>query len=240
MFIDMHCHILPGVDDGAESFEKACELIIQGAESGTTVMTVTPHYNNPDKQNGKYNKQLIADAYKQLKSALKNKDIPVTLLLGSEILADNNLGVLQKNDGIIPINGSRYILVEFHFDEDIRNVHRYVDEIISFGLIPVLAHPERYSFFLNEDIEYLVNKGCKIQINKDSPLGKYGTSAQRFSHFLLKNDLVHLIASDCHDVNYRNADMSDIYKWLSERFTAEKIAILTHDNPKSILLDRNI
>lgn len=240
MIIDMHCHILPGVDDGAESLEEACEIIMQGAESGTTVMTVTPHYNNPEKQNGKYNKQLIIDAYKELKSVVKGKDIPVTLLLGSEILADNNLALLQKNDGLITINGSRYILVEFYFDEDIRNVHKHIDEIMSFGLIPVIAHPERYRFFLDKDIEYLVNKGCKIQINKDSPLGKYGMSAQNFSHFLLKNDLVHLIASDCHSVNYRNADMRDIYEWLSERFSVEKIALLTHDNPKGILLDRNI
>lgn len=242
MFIDMHCHILPGIDDGAESFKKSCDLIMQASSCGSTVITVTPHYNNRAKCASVCTKNHIVDVYKSLKNYIFDMDIPVNILLGSEMLVNDNIDFLYKHDELITLNGSRYILVEFPFDENIVNINSGIEKLLSWGLIPVIAHPERYLVFENNPQELigLFNKDCKLQINKDSPLGKYGSASQASAIWLLKNDMVHLIASDCHDISHRNADMGDIYTWMLDRFPQKKIMQLMHDNPKRILLDEAI
>ena len=239
MFIDMHCHILPGLDDGADTMDEACELISQACSSGSTIAVATPHFNNISQGSVHCNKDRIVEMYKTLRDEVQKRNIPITLFLGSEILLDDSIDYLYKHDKLITVNGSRYILVEFNFNEKIENVYLYIDKLLSFGLIPVIAHPERYLFYHDpiHDIYRMINSGCKIQINKDSPLGNYGTKAQNLSINLLENDFVHMIASDCHNVNQRNADMGVIYSWLLERFKVEKITQLLHDNPKRILLD---
>lgn len=242
MFIDLHCHILPKLDDGAESMAEACELIRLACDAGTKIMAATPHYNNSLQCSSLLTKEAIMDSFRGLKTALQNENIPVSVYLGSEFLADNKTEHICNKDSIIPINGTRYVLTEFYFDEQMKNIFRYVDILLSAGYIPIIAHPERYSFFADDKnaIYALLEKGCKIQINKGSPSGRYGVSPMQMSEWLLFNDFVHLIASDCHNSSSRNADMGEIYPYLLDKFSVEKITRLMHDNPKRILLDADI
>lgn len=242
MFIDIHCHILPGVDDGADSFDEACEMIKIAKAVGTTIMVATPHFNNRAQCRSGINKQIILDRYKSLKEIVVQNEIGVNLFLGSELLVNGNFSHLYKTDNILTVNGTRYLLVEFNFDEKIYNVRNYIDEIISYGFIPVIAHPERYHFFSEsyDEIYRILSKGCLFQVNKGSPLNKYGETACRISKWLLNNDMVHLFACDSHGVSHRNADMSELYEWLVDLYPISKINKWVHDNPKRILLDMNI
>lgn len=242
MFIDLHCHILPQVDDGADSFDEACELIRQAVSSGTTVLTATPHYNNRYQTSGHIDKSKIINKYKKLKQVISDNNIQATIFLGAELLADSNLMLLHNNNELLTINGSRYILTEFSFDEKFDNVVFYCKQLISFGYIPLIAHPERYLFFSDsyDNLYRLSDIGCKFQINKGSPLGRHGESAQKLSIKMLNEDFAHIISSDCHSPNNRNSDMSEIYEWLIDRYPLDKISKWTHDNAKRILLDLDI
>lgn len=242
MFIDMHCHILPGVDDGAESVDEACEMIRQAADSGTTVMLATPHYRNPDRCSVNNDKETIQTAYRFLKREIAQREIPVTLFLGCEWLGAPDGRSLYESGRLITINGSDYILVEFLFDEPLASVSACLRQLIACGLHPVIAHPERYDCFANEPYAVFdfLKMGCKLQVNKGSPIGHYGTHAKTYSEWLLDHDLAHLVASDCHNVYYRNADMEEIYHWMLPRYSEEKVRLLLHDNPKRILLNQPI
>lgn len=242
MFIDLHCHILPHVDDGADSYIEAIELIRQAVNSGTTILAATPHVNNRHQTKMHLKKADIIEKFKELKEVISENGIQVSLFLGSELLADSMISELHKDNELITINGSRYILTEFSFDERFDNVMTYCRELKLFGYIPLIAHPERYLFFSGsyERIYDLLNIGCKFQINKGSPLGKYGENARKISEKMLNDDMVHIISSDCHSPSIRNSDMTEIYEWLITRFSMKKISEWTHDNAKRILLDMNI
>lgn len=242
MFIDLHCHILPSIDDGADSISESLEIISGAYNTGTTVMVATPHSNNNSKCPFPVTRAGLNDAYKSLTSIIADNNISVKLFLGAELQADENLEYLYRTNEIVTINGSRYVLVEFYFDEDIRNVYKYTDQLLSMGFVPIIAHPERYDFFddTKSDIYKLLNMGCKIQINKGSPLGSYGRYSKELALWMLNNDFVHLIASDCHSASRRNADMSELYVWMLDKFSQNRINGLLHDNPKRILLDMNI
>ena len=234
----MHCHILPNVDDGADSMSVAAEIINSAYKTGTRIMIVTPHYNYPEKVKYHNNKSELTEEYRKLAELMSQQIAGMKFFLGSELLANDNIGDLYKNNELITINGSRYILTEFYFNENIKNVNRYTNQLISMGLTPIIAHPERYGFLQNlRDVENLLNKGCKIQINKDSVLGRYGIKPKESAIRMLNNDYVHFIASDCHNTSSRNADLSELYIKLLENFSQKKINDLFHDNQKRVLLD---
>ncbi len=242
MFIDMHCHILPGVDDGAETVEESCEIIRQAADCGTTVMLATPHYRNPFRCVQDSNMEMIQAAYRLLKQELAQREIPVTLFLGSEWLGAPDGQTLYESGRLLTVNGSDYVLVEFLFDESLASAVSCVRKLIACGLRPVIAHPERYDFLRQEPYAVfdLLKTGCLLQVNKGSPLGLYGSHAQTYSEWLLDHDLAHLVASDCHNTYNRDADMGDVYHWMIRRYPEEKIKLLLHDNPKRILLNQSI
>ena len=240
MFIDLHCHILPGIDDGAESFNEAVDIITDANKTGTSIMVLTPHYNHHCNCNERLNKDLLTEKYKNFISETEQIDAKIKFFLGSELLADKNLSEMCRNNEIVTLNASRYVLVEFYFDEKIEKIQTYTDELKSFGYIPVVAHPERYKGLSHNDYFSLINKGCKFQLNKNSILGKSGQAPKDLSWWMLQNDFVHVIASDCHNSTSRNADLSELYVQMLDKFSPEKINIWMHDNQKRILLDRNI
>ncbi len=238
MFIDMHCHILPHIDDGADSSLDALEIISGAQRTGTKIMVVTPHYNYPEKIRHNISKSELTEKYKEFIAEINKHVNGMKFFLGSELLANEKITEIYRDNEFISVNGSRYILTEFYFNENVRNVYTYIEKLCSFGFTPIIAHPERYSFMQEQHfIENLLNKGCKIQANKGSLLGHYGTKAKDNALKLLYNDYIHIIASDCHNPTSRNADMSELYVKMLEKFPQSKINKLFHDNPKRVLLD---
>lgn len=233
---------MPYVDDGAESMEEAVEIIKNAYAGGTTAMVLTPHYFNGKRSFVESKRSIIIEHYKMIKSAAAEKNIKINLYLGSEMLRNSDFNEIFKRGDVITINGSRYLLTEFYFNDAIENMLDYIEKIRSCGLIPIIAHPERYDavFTFPENAYRFLSRDCLLQINKGSLLGHFGKKEADCAKWLLKNDLAHVIASDCHGAIGRNGDMSDIYQWLVYVLPKSKIDKLLHDNPKRILLDMNV
>lgn len=242
MFIDLHTHILPTVDDGAESFSEAFELIEQAYENGTRAIALTPHFNNPWRGNAKVGREDIISRYKLIKNELLKTKIPISIYLGCELLGGEDIHSVIKSGAIIPLNGSKYVLLEFLFPEKKNIVLRNIDALFDAGYHPVIAHPERYDFLKSDPyaIKDLVNKNCILQVNKGSFFGEYGEYAMRYSRWLLENNLIHAIASDCHSVSGRNADMGEVYQMLTDVCERKYLLDIFYNNPKKILMNEEI
>ena len=192
--IDIHTHILP-VDDGAKDFNDSLELINQEIKEGLKTVVLTPHmnylYNDVDK---------IKEAYEVLKA----HNLNINLLLGSEIRYYDNM-VSDLNKGLLlTINNTKYVLVEFSLKNK-DNITDGIYELIVSGYKPIVAHIERYSYLTKEEIIEIKRMGALIQVNAKSFEKK---DYKKVLHFLLKNNYVDFVASDCHDVVYRNVDFN--------------------------------
>ena len=138
---DLHTHLLPGVDDGAQAMEYALQMLSNAAASDVELLAVTPHCNRPCEMRNYLDDSLL-DRFLQLQQAAK--DIPVRLVLGSEVLADELLPQLLRQKKIPTINGSRYLLTEFPVDAAPGFFQNMLQSILELGYIPLVAHPERY------------------------------------------------------------------------------------------------
>lgn len=238
---DIHAHILPGVDDGAQSLNEALAMAELAVACGVQCMAVTPHSNQKGRYEN-YDTVQLLDRYDELRAALKDEGIPLKLVRGMEIFADTELAWKVSSGQVIPLNNSRYYLIEFNFDEEDWFISETIADILKLGKVPVIAHPERYSSVQRrpELVWHWRNKGALAQLNKGSPLGKFGSRPQRCAEVLLEHGLVNCIASDAHSPYTRTPDMNQLLDWLHRRFPEDYCRLLLHTNPKRILNNRSL
>lgn len=239
--IDMHTHILPEVDDGAENMETAIDMIRHSIEYGTKEILLTPHGNIM----GLYENNEIwklKEQYNQLQQVLKKESINVKLHLGMEVFGTYDIDEKIKKSEVLPIGNSKYMLVEFSFEEDVEYMFMILQKIRVQGLRPIIAHPERYAGIKrNPAIVYEWNRmNYGIQINKDSLSGKFGEKEARTAFLLLDANLVQIIASDCHDCYNRKSGLGNIYKYISENYSEGYAELLMEINPKRVLEDEKL
>ena len=236
---DIHMHIIPNIDDGAASYGEAAVMLRLACESGTTVAVATPHYYNAFQCTQRLNKYGVTAAFEKLKEHIIKNDIPIKLCLGSELFGVNNIAQLIKRNEIIPLNGSRYVLTEFSFNDDFQRVRYCISQLKSAGYVPVIAHPERYHFVHSDpsNIFWFLENGCPLQINKGSILGRYGEEECECSRWLIRNRFAFAVASDAHSPFRRTTDMSRSYRWVEEHFDRQYADELFDLNPKKLLKD---
>lgn len=195
--IDIHIHILPNVDDGANSMDEAINMARLAFDSGVEAMVVTPH-SNQIKGFKNYNDNNLINLFDGFKNELIKHKIDLNVYLGMEILASNDLVEKIMNNKVIGLNKSRYYLVEFYFDDTISDIEMILKEMLKIGKIPLIAHPERYVSVQKEPwiIYRWLKLGCLIQINKGSIFGHFGKNAQITAKKLLNYRLVTVVASD--------------------------------------------
>lgn len=230
--VDIHCHILPGFDDGAGDIQDTLEMASLAQASGTKVIVATPHCNVPSEPDNYYSSR-YRDAFYSACKALEEEHIPIKLLPGMEVFATYDLPELIKDNKVLTINQSNYLLMEFAFDEDPEFVEIMVDRVKEISIRPVIAHPERYEFIKN-DLEFarlLVEKGCIFQANKGSLMGRYGRRSEETVYKLLKRNLISIVASDAHSAEVRTPDMRRARAAAKEFCDVKK---LFEDNPLKI------
>lgn len=238
--IDIHCHILPDLDDGADSLEEALEMARMAAESGVTDIIATPHFRGePDSLD------MIEEIDRRcyvLREALIRQEIPVRLHKGAEILCTPQTPMMARQ-GLLPTLGdSRYVLTEFYFNESFGFMDSCLKKLAVCGYTPVVAHPERYEA-VQWDPELLwewSDAGYVFQLNKGSILGTLGSNAEQAAHELLELGLAHLFASDAHSCERRTPNMEGLRRWAEEYCDPECAQILLTENPKMILKDQPI
>ena len=239
--IDIHCHILYGVDDGAYCLSESVEMARIAYEGGTRQIIATPHANTPDSDGNAWGER-FEKKLGTLNEKLRAEQIPLTIYPGQEVFAAGDLPALLKKGEIIPLNGSRYLLVEFDFYARSDEILDHCDELLSCGVVPVVAHPERYEAMKeNEQLAYrLKKKDCLLQLNSGSLFGAFGRSAQSTAHGLLADSMADLIASDAHSPYERTPYMADAHEMVSEMYSLDYAEFLFRENPDLLLRDKKI
>ena len=232
---DLHTHVLPGVDDGAENLDCALQMLRNAAASDVALLAVTPHCGGIY---GNVLDEALLSKFLQLKHAAR--EIPVELVLGGEARVDDQFLPLLAQKKLPTIGGSRYLLTEFAPDE--REFTTYLEAILEQGCIPLIAHPERYIAVCKNPQVVLpwLDMGCHLQLTGGSILGEHGTTVQRTSAFLLQNDLVACIASDAHGLHRRSNFLMNVYDHLSVQYSKHYAACLMHHNPLAICRDEEL
>ena len=185
--LDLHCHILPGLDDGAPDEAVSLAMAAMAADSGVTHIFATPHCNTRDVRKNYRSAELIA-AYKVLQTALDEVRIPITILSGAEVLAREGFEAHLEADDFMTLNGSRYLLTEFYFNEGPEYMEHCLRAIEAAELVPVIAHPERY-FCIQRNPRLAIDwaeGGRVLQLNKDSLLGLLGEEPYLTAAVLLR------------------------------------------------------
>jgi len=192
---EMHCHVLPGIDDGAKNIQISEQLIEKYASLGCTKIIATPHtmggiYNNTPES--------IKDAFKSI-----NNTFGVTLSYSSEYMIDDNFEKLLKEEKLIPLL-NKFLLVEMSFFQPPENLYEQLFQIGSKSFIPIIAHPERYSYYHGSYNTYdeLKKRGCLLQLNALSLTKHYGDSIQKIAFKLLEDGLYDFIGTDTHRIDH--------------------------------------
>lgn len=204
--IDMHTHILYGIDDGAEDIKTAIDLLKEEWNQGVQCVVLTPHYGP---KFGYPIKEIVEKKFNKLCDRMNQEYPYIQLYLGSEIYYHKDL-IRNLQEGNIPtINNTKYVLIEFAFKETYFTMKCAVQELIYAGYIPIIAHIERYQSIFGKYncIQELIDAGAYIQVNMESFLGGIFNKKTSFVKRLLKMNLVQFIASDCHDLNKRKPNM---------------------------------
>lgn len=233
--VDIHCHILPEVDDGAQSLAEALEMADMAVRCGVTDLVTTSHFHGEEE-----NLALLDRIYRQfqrLEEALGHEQIPLRLHLGAEILCTHRTGKLAREQRLPTLGNTNYVLCEFYFDAPYDYMDRILVEITQAGYRPVVAHPERYHAIQQEPrrAQRWFRKGYVLQVNKGSLLGAFGPRVQAAARWMLDMGFVHVLASDAHSLRHRTTDLSQLENWLLDRYSPRCARLLLEENPGRLL-----
>lgn len=229
-YVDIHSHIIPGVDDGSQSFEESLDMLNMAYKQGVRTMYATPHFGSGKE---KYDKALLLERFEKLKEMAEGVgDDGIELLLGNEIYyRHSTLELLEKGE-IFTMGGTRYILVEFAYGISYNEMYRSLQRLVNAGYVPILAHIERYYCLYRRfsEIASLREMGIGLQINADSVIAKISSEAS-FCRKLIRNGYIHFLASDCHRAGWRPPVMKDGYDVLEKKTPREYLERLICVNP---------
>ena len=236
--IDIHAHILPGLDDGAKDYETALVMLQTAQESGVTDMIATPHANQRSRYEN-YVSEELDGRLEILKAAARHVDLSVRVHAGMEVFGTPHLPSLLREGKVMTLAGSRYLLVEFAFREDPYFMEHTLLSLCREGVVPIVAHPERYRAIQDmPDVLFnWVEAGFHLQINKGSISGRFGRSAAETAHMMLSYDLADIVASDAHDTDRRTTDLSRVQEYLTANYSQRRAERLLEENPGRILRD---
>lgn len=220
--IDIHCHILPGIDDGARTVEESLDLAREAVREGIRTIIATPHHMNGRYKNPKH---LIENKVNELNSRLKAEEIDIEVLAGQESAIHGEMVKGYEKGEILPLNGTQYVFVELPAGHVPRYTEKMLYELQLRGLIPIIVHPERnQEIFERPDLLYaLIEKGALGQLTASSIAGIFGKKIKNFSEQLVEANLVHFIASDAHNLGKRSFYMQQAFDHLDTRYGTDMV-----------------
>ena len=238
--IDLHAHILPGLDDGAKDLDEAIKMCLVAARDGIRTIVATPHVAN-----GTYNTtpDAILDGVSTLKAEVKRAKIPLEVLPGADIHVHEHLDSLVKNREVLTVNDNmQYVMVEFPRHVIPPKYIEWMFHLTLAGFTPILTHPER-NIAVHEKrgtVWSWVEKGGLVQLTAMSLTGDFGPAIRKCSEELLKYRLVHVIASDAHSVERRPPVLSKAFKRALSLVGADYAHKLVEEYPAAIIAGKPI
>ncbi|MDD6666849.1 MAG: hypothetical protein PUE58_02580 [Lachnospiraceae bacterium] len=216
-FVDVHCHILPGLDDGSSSMKMTKELLRLESEEGVRLIVFTPHLRDPWMH--KITAENTENAFRAVKEMAAEEFPELSLYLGSEFMY-SGLVLEEHKDWIRPMNQTRFVLVEFMPTDEWTRIRTGVLDLLQAGFDPILAHFERYACLVEdpERVYELTEMGVYIQSNTGAALHPENRKVKKFLKTMFRDGQVHLMATDCHDPAQRAPHVRDAYQLIAKKF----------------------
>jgi protein-tyrosine phosphatase len=238
-YFDIHCHIIPGVDDGARDMDETRRMLLTSYEEGIRIITATPHYV-AGRSNIPVNK--LKAIFEEVKLVAEESAAGIQIILGNELFY--NLGLIDalKKGYALTIDDTRYILVEFLQSASYHEIRVGLNHCTFAGYIPILAHVERYQCLIKDSILVgeLIKLGAYIQLNYSSVIGTIIDPKVMFCHKLLKNEWVHFLGTDAHGSNERVPRARAAVRFLRKKYGEDTVRQLLWDNPLTMIEDKHL
>ena len=235
VIIDVHAHVLPGVDDGSKSLEESCRMLELAASQGIGAVIATPHYSHRRGITG------YLEGLEELRQKIQQKLPEFQLYLGQETYYKEELLEDLEKGRALTLNGSRYVLVEFDPLVPYQNLYRGVRRLATAGYVPIVAHMERYRCLREErNLQDLRQSGCLFQMNYDSLNGTVFQAETRWCRNQVKKGYIHLLGTDMHRIDWRAPRIQESLKWLQKHTSEETFQKLLYKNAQKVLKNEPI
>lgn len=233
-YIDMHCHILPEVDDGAQSMEETRRMLMTAYQEGIRYIIATPHHHP---RRGRKAPPELRRQLKKVREEAAGISDRLKVFLGTEIYFGQDIPDKLKENKVLTMNRTRYVLVEFSPSDPFEYIHRGIQRIQMKGYIVILAHAERYECLREhfEHVEYLDEMGVLIQVNAGSITGNGGRKLKKFVKELLERELVFCVGTDAHDNAKRAPHMKKAAEYVKKKYGEDYARRIFFGNAARIL-----
>lgn len=234
--IDVHSHIVFGVDDGAKEIEQSAKMLQEAKEAGFHKIIVTPHYME---EYYECNKKEIAEKIEQIREKMP---IDMQIFQGNEIYITNRINSLLEEEKATTLNNSQYVLFELPINAEPFNITEVVYQILEQGRVPILAHPERYPYIQKNPNKLipLIEDGVLMQCNYGSIIGIYGKEPKETIKKLLEHHMVHFLGSDTHRPNTIYPRIPQAIEEINKIVGEEEQKLLTTVHPEAIIQNQKI
>lgn len=233
--VDIHSHIIPGIDDGSKDMEMTLEMLRNAEGNGTREIVATPHYLL---EYGEAKIEEVKEYVKNINDLLEREKIDVKVYSGQEVYFTERIVEDYINHNIGTMNDSRYMLIEFDMHKFDESIFDLLYELQVRDIVPIIAHPERYKYFREKPI--LINKfieqGYLFQLNAGSIEGRFGETVKKTAATFLDKKIYNFIGSDAHDINNRNTGIKNAMSIISN----EMIKGIFEDSSKKVLENKPI
>lgn len=236
--IDIHCHLVPGVDDGADTLYDAGKILQMEYWNGVSAVIATPHYRPGMFETSQ---EEVIRQFQRVAQMAERSRSGMRVYLGCEYHSAPFL-VEDLKEGRRPtMAGSKYVLVEFSGRHTYTQIRNQVYELTAAGYRPIIAHAERYPCLVSDSllIDELVNAGAQIQVTASSVIGEAGRNSKKFCKKLLKEHLVDYIATDAHDISHRKPDLATCASYVAKRYGVDYAKKIFISNPREIIKNGN-
>jgi protein-tyrosine phosphatase len=229
--VDIHSHIVFGVDDGAKTIEDSLDMLELAAQSGTTDIVATPHSD----LRYQFDSDLVVERIARMQARIGDR---IRIHKGCDFhLFYDNIENCKTDRSRFTINGLRYLMVEFADSQIPRTIDAIFHDMIRNGITPVITHPERNALLMARvsDMVQWIRAGCLIQVTAQSFTGRFGKAAEQGCRRLMRQNMVHFVASDAHDTEWRPPDMREPYKFVSAQYGDDVAERLFTTHPRMTL-----
>lgn len=235
--IDMHCHIVPHIDDGAKNMEESIKMAQIAVKDGIRTIINTSHFNarwDIDKQ------QKLQKHLETLQQNIEQKGIDLQILPGNEAFLTPNLLKAVEQRKVYTLNNSRYLLIELPFHDIPTYTTDTIYELKLKGIVPIIAHPERYAKVIETPsvVYEWIKEGALIQITAGSLTGRFGQLVQKTTELLLKHNQVHFIGSDAHSPRNRRPELKKAMQAAAALIGVEQASKLVGEYVKAVISDK--
>lgn len=215
--IDLHCHIIYGVDDGPSKIQDSMRMILAAQKIGVNTIIATPHYKKDV-----YVSEVINENFQNIKSRIS--DFGIDLFLGREVFISSALSQVVEDSEKYTLSGTSFLLMELPFDILPLDINEMLLKLHEKKITPIVAHPERYSYFVRDFNRFLdfIEVGCLVQIDAASIVGVHGAGVKKFARKLIDLNLVHYVASDAHApehyIKWHKEAYQKVKNWAGEEY----------------------